>query len=173
MAMADRQAHTLWEGSLLGGKGDTEFASSGIGRYPVTWAARTESPDGKTSPEELLAAAHATCYAMAFSHFLAQAGNAPERLHVTSTVSLDPKEGGGVVVTRSALEVSGASPGTTRTASSRPPRRPRRAARSPTPFAATSRSRSRPRWSPDPARQSRRIRRNYVILRIPRRPRSA
>ena len=107
MAMADRQAHTLWEGPLIGGKGETEFASSGIGRFPVTWAARTESPDGKTSPEELLAAAHATCYAMAFSHFLAQAGNAPERLHVTSTVSLDPKEGGGVVVTRSALEVNG------------------------------------------------------------------
>ena len=107
MAMADRQAHTLWEGSLIGGKGETEFASSGIGRFPVTWAARTESPDGKTSPEELLAAAHATCYAMAFSNFLAEAGNAPERLHVTSTVSLDPKEGGGVVVTRSALEVNG------------------------------------------------------------------
>jgi OsmC subfamily peroxiredoxin len=98
MAMADRQAHTLWEGPLIGGKGDT-------------WAARTESPDGKTSPEELLAAAHATCYAMAFSHFLAQAGNPPERLHVTSTVSLDPKEGGGVVVTRSALEVNGTVPG--------------------------------------------------------------
>jgi lipoyl-dependent peroxiredoxin len=111
MAMADRQAHTLWEGPLMGGKGDTEFASSGIGRYPVTWAARTESPEGKTSPEELLAAAHATCYAMAFSHALAQAGNAPERLHVTSTVSLDPKEGGGVVVTRSALEVNGVVPG--------------------------------------------------------------
>ena len=111
MAMADRQAHTLWEGSLIGGKGDTEFASSGIGRFPVTWAARTESPDGKTSPEELLAAAHATCYAMAFSHALTQAGNQPERLHVTSTVSLDPKEGGGVVVTRSALEVQGVVPG--------------------------------------------------------------
>ena len=51
---------TLWEGSLIGGKGDTEFASSNIGRFPVTWAARTE-PRGKTSPEELLAAAHATC----------------------------------------------------------------------------------------------------------------
>jgi osmotically inducible protein OsmC len=111
MAMADRQAHTLWEGSLMGGKGDTEFASSGIGRFPVTWAARTERPEGKTSPEELLAAAHATCYAMAFSHALTQAGNEPERLHVTSTVSLDPKEGGGVVVTRSALEVQGVVPG--------------------------------------------------------------
>jgi len=111
MAGVTRQAHTLWEGPLMGGKGDTELASSGIGRYPVTWAARTESPDGKTSPEELLAAAHATCYAMAFSHFLAQAGNAPERLHVTSTVSFEPKEGGGFAVTRSALEVNGVVPG--------------------------------------------------------------
>ena len=111
MAGVERQAHTLWEGPLIGGKGDTEFASSGIGRFPVTWAARTESPGGKTSPEELLAAAHATCYAMAFSHALTQAGNEPERLHVTSTVSLDPKEGGGVVVTRSALEVQGVVPG--------------------------------------------------------------
>ena len=140
MAGVERQAHTLWEGPLIGGKGDTEFASSGIGRYPVTWAARTQSPEGKTSPEELLAAAHATCYAMAFSGFLAQAGNAPERLHVTSTVSFEPKEGGGFAVTRSALEVNGVVPGSTRTASSRPPRRPRRAARSPTPSAATSRS---------------------------------
>jgi lipoyl-dependent peroxiredoxin len=107
MAGVERQAHTLWEGPLIGGKGDTEFASSGIGRYPVTWAARTESPDGKTSPEEMLAAAHATCYAMAFAHFLAGNDNTPERLHVTSTVSFEPKEGGGFAVTRSALEVNG------------------------------------------------------------------
>ncbi len=111
MAGVQRQAHTLWEGPLFGGKGDTEFASSGIGRFPVTWAARTESPDGKTSPEELLAAAHATCYAQAFSNTLAQAGNPPERLHVTSTVSFEPKEGGGFAVTRSALEVNGVVPG--------------------------------------------------------------
>jgi lipoyl-dependent peroxiredoxin len=111
MAAIERQAHTLWEGPLMGGQGDTEFASSGIGRFPVTWAARTQSPDGKTSPEELLAAAHATCYAMAFSHALDQAGNAPERLHVTSTVTFAPKEGGGFAVTRSALEVNGRVPG--------------------------------------------------------------
>jgi osmotically inducible protein OsmC len=111
MAAIERQAHTLWEGSLMGGHGDTEFASSGIGRFPVTWAARTQSPDGKTSPEELLAAAHATCYAMAFSNALDQAGNAPERLHVTSTVTFAPKEGGGFAVTRSALEVNGRVPG--------------------------------------------------------------
>jgi len=111
MAGTDRQAHAVWEGSLIGGKGELEFASSGIGRYPVTWASRVESADGRTSPEELLAAAHAACYAMAFSHTLAEAGNQADRLHVTSTVRLEPKEGGGIVVTRSALEVVGVVPG--------------------------------------------------------------
>jgi osmotically inducible protein OsmC len=111
MAMAERRAHALWEGALAGGKGDLEFASSGIGRYPITWASRVEKADGRTSPEELLAASHAACYAMAFSNTLDQAGTPPERLHVTATVSLDPKEGGGVVVTRSALEVTGVVPG--------------------------------------------------------------
>jgi lipoyl-dependent peroxiredoxin len=111
MAMADRQARTVWEGPLPTGRGDLEFLTSGIGSYPVTWASRVEKADGRTSPEELLAAAHASCYAMAFSHTLDQAGNPPERLHVTATVSLDPKEGGGIKVTRSALEVTGVVPG--------------------------------------------------------------
>src|SRR5919202_1478786 len=101
--MTDRQAHALWEGSLTGGKGDVELASSGSGRFPVTWASRVERPDGLTSPEELLAASHAACYAMAFSNTLTKGGNPPEQLHVTATVSLDPKEGGGVAVTRSTL----------------------------------------------------------------------
>lgn len=107
MSMADRQAQTVWEGSLLEGKGELEFTSSGIGRYPVTWASRVEAPEGRTSPEELLAAAHAACYSMAFSNTLAEGGTPPERLHVVATVSLDPKPGGGVHVTRSALEVTG------------------------------------------------------------------
>jgi osmotically inducible protein OsmC len=107
MSMADRQAHTTWEGSLFEGSGELEFASSGLGRYPVTWASRVETPDGRTSPEELLAAAHASCYSMALSNTLAQDGHAPERLHVVATVSLDPKQGGGIEVTRSALEVTG------------------------------------------------------------------
>ncbi|HEX9342849.1 MAG TPA: OsmC family peroxiredoxin [Actinomycetota bacterium] len=111
MATADRRAHALWEGSLTEGKGDVEFASSGIGRYPITWASRVERPDGRTSPEELLAASHAACYAMAFSYALGGAGHSPERLHVTATVTLDPKEGGGFHVTRSALEVQGRVPG--------------------------------------------------------------
>jgi lipoyl-dependent peroxiredoxin len=111
MSMADRQAHTVWEGSLFEGKGELEFVSSGIGRFPVTWASRVEKADGRTSPEELIAAAHATCYAMALSNTLAGDGTPPERLHVVATVSLDPKQGGGVEVTKSALEVTGTVPG--------------------------------------------------------------
>ena len=61
MSMADRQAHTVWEGSLFEGKGELEFVSSGIGRFPVTWASRVEKADGRTSPEELIAAAHSSC----------------------------------------------------------------------------------------------------------------
>jgi lipoyl-dependent peroxiredoxin len=111
MSMADRQAHTVWEGSLFAGKGELEFVSSGIGRFPVTWASRVEKADGRTSPEELIAAAHASCYAMALSNTLAGDGTPPERLHVVATVSLDPKQGGGVEVTKSALEVTGTVPG--------------------------------------------------------------
>jgi lipoyl-dependent peroxiredoxin len=111
MSMADRQAHTVWEGSLVEGKGELEFVSSGIGRFPVTWASRVEKADGRTSPEELIAAAHSSCYAMALSNTLAGDGTPPERLHVVATVSLDPKQGGGVEVTKSALEVTGTVPG--------------------------------------------------------------
>ena len=111
MAMAERQARTVWEGSLQGGNGDLELVSSGIGHYPVTWASRVERADGRTSPEELLAASHAACYAMAFSNTLAQDGNPPERLDVRATVSLDAKEGGGVAVTSSVIEVTGSVPG--------------------------------------------------------------
>ncbi len=108
MAMADRQAHTLWEGPLIGGKGDTEFASSGIGRFPVTWAARTESPDGKTSPEELLAAAHATCYAMALSNTLAGKDAPPERLEVDAVCTFDDEQ---LKITTVDLDVRGEVPG--------------------------------------------------------------
>ena len=107
MATAERRAEVVWEGDLPRGNGKFTVGSGAMGEQAVTWASRTERSDGKTSPEELIAAAHASCFSMALSHELAQAGNAPERLHVTSTVSLDPKEGGGVVVTRSALEVNG------------------------------------------------------------------
>jgi lipoyl-dependent peroxiredoxin len=111
MATTERRARALWEGSLTEGSGELELASSGIGTYPVTWASRVEQPEGRTSPEELLAASHAACYAMAFSFALSGAGNPPERLDVTATVSLGPKEGGGIEVTSSALEVRGVVPG--------------------------------------------------------------
>lgn len=111
MPSADRRAEATWEGDLPKGGGAVTFASSEAGEFPVTWASRVERADGRTSPEELLAAAHASCYAMAFSNFLSGGGNAPERLDVTSLVSLRDKEGGGVEVTTSALEVRGRVPG--------------------------------------------------------------
>jgi osmotically inducible protein OsmC len=73
----------------------------------VTWASRTESPDGRTSPEELIAAAHASCFAMALSHALAQAGNAPERLETSATLTFVPGTG----ITKSVLTVNGRVPG--------------------------------------------------------------
>src|SRR6266704_2477960 len=110
MATAERQARIVWEGPLQAGSGELEFVSSGIGSYAVTWASRVQRADGRTSPEELLAASHATCYAMALNGTLGR-DNPPERLEVTATVSLDPKEGGGFQVTSSALEATGVVPG--------------------------------------------------------------
>ncbi len=77
----------------------------------MSWAARTESPNGKTSPEELLAAAHASCFAMGLSHGLGQAGKPPTKLQVTAVVTFGPKPEGGFAVTDSALEVVGTVPG--------------------------------------------------------------
>jgi osmotically inducible protein OsmC len=111
MATADRRAEVNWEGALADGSGILELVSSEAASLPVTWASRVESPDGRTSPEELVAAAHASCYAMAFSGTLGRNGTPPERLHVTAVVSLNPKEGGGFQVTDSALEVTGLVPG--------------------------------------------------------------
>lgn len=111
MPSADRQAHAVWQGDLFSGEGEVTFDSSSIGTYPVTWSSRVEQPSGRTSPEELVAAAHAACYAMAFSNVLAQNGTTAERLHVTATVSLGDNPGGGIRVTRSQLEVAGQVPG--------------------------------------------------------------
>jgi lipoyl-dependent peroxiredoxin len=92
MTIAQRQAQVLWEGTLAGGAG---VASSGTGAFelPVTWAARTEQPDGKTSPEELIAAAHASCFAMALALVLGENHVAPERLTVTAMCTLDEVDG--------------------------------------------------------------------------------
>ena len=108
---ADRTANTVWEGNLPQGNGRLSMKSSGIGgELPVTWASRTERSDGKTSPEELIAAAHSSCYSMALSNVLAEGGNRPERLDVTSTVTFD-MVGGGPKVTTSKLTVRARVPG--------------------------------------------------------------
>lgn len=113
MPLAERKAEVTWQGNLTEGKGIIETTGSGaFGDLPVTWAARTERADGKTSPEELIAAAHASCYAMAFSNTLNKRGNPPDHLHVTATVALDRIEGG-VKVAASTLDVRGRVPGLT------------------------------------------------------------
>jgi osmotically inducible protein OsmC len=104
----ERRADATWQGSLMDGSGRIESTTSGvIGGLDVSWASRAEQPGGKTSPEELIAAAHATCFAMALSHGLAQAGNAPDRLETSATVTFQPGEG----ITKIALTVRGTVPG--------------------------------------------------------------
>lgn len=108
---AIRRAEVSWSGELATGSGTVSARSSGaFDSLPVSWAARTESPGGKTSPEELLAAAHASCFAMAFSGGLGRAGTPPTRLEVAADVTFDKVEAGWRVVS-SALTVRGVVPG--------------------------------------------------------------
>jgi lipoyl-dependent peroxiredoxin len=93
MSIAVRNAVTTWEGSLAGGGGTLTGASAALGELPVTWAARTEEPGGKTSPEELAAAAHSSCFAMALSLRLTERHRPPERLRVEASVTLDEVDG--------------------------------------------------------------------------------
>ncbi|AJP04686.1 OsmC family protein [Streptomyces sp. NPDC052020] len=88
-----RSAHTVWEGNLLEGNGVVTFDSSGIGQQPVSWPSRAEQPNGKTSPEELIAAAHSSCFSMALSHALAGAGTPPTKLVTSADVTFQPGEG--------------------------------------------------------------------------------
>ncbi|KOG18913.1 MULTISPECIES: OsmC family protein [Streptomyces] len=88
-----RHAHTVWQGDLLKGSGVVTLDSSGLGSYDVSWPARTEEPNGRTSPEELIAAAHSSCFSMAFSNGLAKAGHAPERLETKADVTFQPGQG--------------------------------------------------------------------------------
>ncbi|HYU86263.1 MAG TPA: OsmC family protein [Kribbellaceae bacterium] len=107
---AIRTAKAHWEGSLLDGKGVVTLESSGLGSYDVTWAARTEpEASGRTSPEELIAAAHSSCFNMALSNGLAGAGTPPESLDTTAHVTFQPGEG----ITGIKLEVVGKVPGLT------------------------------------------------------------
>jgi osmotically inducible protein OsmC len=104
----DRKAEVTWQGDLMEGSGSIDSVTSGtFGGLAVSWTARTEEPSGKTSPEELIAAAHAACFSMALSNVLAQAGHAPEQLNTSATVTFQPGEG----ITKSALEVVGRVPG--------------------------------------------------------------
>ena len=108
---AIRRAEVTWSGNLATGNGTVSARSSGaFDSLPVSWAARTESSDGKTSPEELLAGAHASCFAMAFSGGLGRAGHPPERLDVASEVTFD-KVGDAWKVVSSVLTVRGVVPG--------------------------------------------------------------
>ncbi len=110
MASAARRAEATWEGDLMSGSGVVSAVSSwAFTELPVSWAARTERSDGRASPEELVAAAHASCYCMALSNGLAQAGTPPQRLAVSATVTFEQIEGGWKVAS-SALTVKGAVP---------------------------------------------------------------
>jgi lipoyl-dependent peroxiredoxin len=108
---AVRRAEATWSGDLTSGSGAVSAVSSGVfSDLPVTWAARTESPEGKTSPEELVAAAHAACYSMAFSAQLGRNATPPTRLDVSSEVTFAQVEGGWKVES-SQLTVRGEVPG--------------------------------------------------------------
>jgi osmotically inducible protein OsmC len=107
------RAQAVWEGDLMSGKGKVSSRTSGVLRDAgLSWKSRTEAAGANTTPEELLAAAHASCFAMALSHGLATAGKAPQKLDVTATVTFGPKQGGGgFSVQESALEVRGSVQG--------------------------------------------------------------
>ncbi len=108
-----REATASWSGDLLGGKGVVSAATTGVFTdLPVTWNSRTAEPGGLTSPEELLAAAHASCYSMACSNELAKAGTPPTKLDVTVAVTADKRESGWTVIS-SYITVKGVVPGAT------------------------------------------------------------
>jgi len=108
---AVRRADVTWNGDLLSGSGVVTAGTSGVFKeLPVSWVSRTEAPGGRTSPEELLAAAHASCFAMALSFGLANAKTPPARLQVSASVTFDRSDGGFKVVS-SALTVRGRVPG--------------------------------------------------------------
>ena len=102
-----RTATTQWKGALLDGAGTVSLDSSGVGTYEVSWPSRAEQANGKTSPEELIAAAHSSCYSMALSHGLAGAGNPPESVQTKADVTFQPGEG----ITGIHLTVEGEVPG--------------------------------------------------------------
>ena len=104
----DRTANVTWRGDLMSGEGTIDSVGSGaFGPLDVTWASRAEDPNGLTSPEELIAAAHASCFSMALSNGLAKSGTPPERLQTSATVTFVPGTG----ITKAAVTVVGTVPG--------------------------------------------------------------
>src|SRR6476660_7947865 len=104
----DRKAEVTWQGDLMSGNGRIDSVTSGaFGGLDVSWPARSEAPEGKTSPEELIAAAHATCFSVAPSAGITQAGHPRDELKTAATVAFQPGEG----ITKSALDVAGRGPG--------------------------------------------------------------
>jgi lipoyl-dependent peroxiredoxin len=104
----ERTASVVWQGDLINGSGTIENVTSGaVGPLDVTWASRSEEPNGRTSPEELIAAAWAACFSMALSNGLAKADTPPEKLETSATVTFQPGEG----ITRGVLTVRGTVPG--------------------------------------------------------------
>ncbi len=102
-----RNAVAHWEGSLLEGAGHVSLASSGVGTFDVTWASRAEAPEGRTSPEELIAAAHAACFSMALSSALAKGGTPAAALDTSVEVDFQPGQG----ITGIRITVAGDVPG--------------------------------------------------------------
>ena len=104
----ERKAEVTWNGDLMGGSGTITAVTSGaFGPLDVTWLSRAEAPAGKTSPEELIAAAWASCYSMALSGGLARNGTPPEKLETSATVTFQPGEG----IVKGALAVNATVPG--------------------------------------------------------------
>ena len=103
------EATSTWTGSLMEGSGTVAFASSHLGTFPIDWKARSEGSDTTTTPEELIAAAHSSCFSMALSHALAENGTPPEHVNTSASVTFKP----GVGITGSHLNVNAVVPGLT------------------------------------------------------------
>jgi osmotically inducible protein OsmC len=130
--MPTRTAHTEWNGGLNDGTGKVQLVSSGAGTFDVSFPRRTaDEAGGVTSPEELIAAAHTSCYCMQLSGVIGKAGGTPKSLVADAEVSLGPDPAGGLRLTGIALRSGAWSRDSTRPASWRPPRPPRRPARCP------------------------------------------
>jgi lipoyl-dependent peroxiredoxin len=106
MTIVSREARTVWDGDLVHGSGNVSGMSGAMDKLPVTYKSRIGSPDGRTSPEELIAAAHSSCFSMALANLLTQEGHPPAHLDVTADVTLDDTSGA-PTITASALTVTG------------------------------------------------------------------